>query len=134
MEQHSHQPTGLNARQLARLDEHARHGQMLPPDRLLQAAYAHLEDVQGLHVKNPQIDAPLAAALCQIFDRIVSEWEAFTPVEQSWLRGALRYFSVPGDDFHDLQPGGFHDDLEVLNACLRFVGREQWILPEYDAK
>lgn len=129
MESNSHQPTGLNPRQLARLDEHAQSGHMLPPEHLLQAAYAHLEDVQGLQVGNPEIDASLAATICQIFDRIVAEWEAFSPVEQSWLRGAMRYFSIQDDDFPDLGPGGFQDDLEVLNACLRFAGREEWIWP-----
>ena len=84
--EHSHQPEGLHPRQLARLEEHVRHAPLLSAERLLQAAYAHLEDVQGLHVQRPEVDADLAATICHILDRVVSDWDSFTPVEQSWLR------------------------------------------------
>jgi hypothetical protein len=123
-----HQPEGLNRRQLERLEEHVRRGQLLAPERLLQAAYAHLEDVQGLHMKRPEIDASLAEAICHVLDRLVSEWESFTPVEQSWLRGVIRYFSKSDDDHPDFEHEGFRDDVEVLNACLTYVHREDWVL------
>ncbi len=84
--EHSHQPEGLHPRQLARLEEHVRHAPLLSAERLLQAAYAHLEDVQGLHVQRPEVDADLAATICHILDRVVSDWDSFTPVEQSWFR------------------------------------------------
>ena len=128
-----HQPDGLNRRQIARLEEHVRRGQLMSPDHLLQAAYAHLEDIQGLHVQRPEVDAATAEAICHVLDRIVSEWDTFTPVEQSWLRGALRYFSKSHDDYPDLERGGFDDDLEVLNACLRYVHRQAWVLRPGDS-
>ncbi len=123
------QPDGLNERQLARLEEHVRRGQVLAPDQLLQAAYAHLEDVKGRYLKHPEIDAETAESICHVLDRVVSEWELFTPAEQSWLRGALWYFTKSDDDQPDFLPDGFRDDLEVLNACLRFAGRAEWSLP-----
>ncbi len=124
-----HQPVGLNARQSARLEEHVRRGQLLTPERLLQAAYAHLEDVQDAQVQHPEIDLEAAGAICVVLSRIVSEWDAFSPTEQSWLRGALWYFIKTQDEHPDFDAGGFRDDLEVLNACLRFARREQWVLP-----
>ena len=130
MSEHTHQPAGLNPRQLARLEEHVRRGQLLAPERLLQAAYAHLEDVQGVHVQHPELDAALAAAICHVLDRVVSEWDAFSPVQQSWLRGAMQYFTKSDDERPDFGAEGFCDDAEVLNACLRFAGRGEWVLPE----
>ena len=124
-----HQPEGLNEVQLARLEEHVRRGQLLAPDRLLQAAYAHLEDVQSAQGQHPEIDAALAESICHVLDRVVSEWDGFSPSEQSWLRGALRYFTKSDDEQHDFEIGGFRDDLEVLNACLRFAHRSDWVLP-----
>lgn len=124
-----HQPEGLNERQSARLEEHVRRGQLMTPDRLLQAAYAHLEDVQDAKAQHAEVDAAMAESICQVLGRVVSEWEVFSPAEQSWLRGALWYFTKSDDDHPDFQLGGFRDDLEVLNACLRFARREEWVLP-----
>ncbi len=124
----SHQPQGLNPRQFARLEEHVRRGQLISPERLLQAAYAHLEDVQGFHAQDPEVDVAMAEAICRVLDRIVSEWETFSPAEQSWLRGAMQYFTKSNDETPDYSRRGFHDDAEVLNACLRLVGRNAWAL------
>ena len=129
MNMHSEHPRGLNEPQLAELVEHVRRGQLLAPERLLQTAYAHLEDVQSAHSECPQIDTALAESICHVLDRIVSEWDCFSPTEQSWLRGVLRYFTKSDDKCHDFQRDGLRDDVEVLNACLRFVGREAWVLP-----
>lgn len=122
-------PAGLNELQLARLEEHVRRGQLLSPERLLQAAYAHLEDVQEAGARHPEVNATVAASICHVLGCVVAEWESFSPVEQSWLRGALRYFTKAEDECPDFTGGGFLDDVEVLNACLRFVHREQLVLP-----
>ncbi len=127
--EHMGQPRGLNECQLARLEEHVRRGQLLTPEQLLQAAYAHLEDVQEEQSQHPEIDAALAESICRVLGRVVSEWDVFSPAEQSWLRGALWYFIKSDDEQPDFQASGFRDDLEVLNACLRFARREQWMLP-----
>lgn len=128
MNDSTHQPAGLTQQQLARLEEHVRRGQLLSPERLLQAAYAHLEDVQEAHVQHPEVDAAMAEAICHALDRVVAQWETFSPAEQSWLRGALRYFTKREDHLPDFRAGGFRDDLEVLNACLKFAHREELIV------
>jgi hypothetical protein len=100
------------------------------PEHLLQAAYAHLEDIQGWHTQDPSVDVELAGTISHVLDRVVSEWETFSPVEQSWLRGMLRYFAQCNDRYHDFSDGGMRDDLEIVNACLRFVNRQDLLLPE----
>ena len=119
---------GLSQGQLERLEEFVRHGQLLAPDQLLLAAYAHLDDVHMVHARHSEVDARRAEAICHVLDRVVSEWDSFSPAEQSWLRGAIQYFSRTDDERPDFSAGGFQDDLEVVNACLRFVNREDWIL------
>ncbi len=129
-EEQIHRPVGLSLRQLARLEEHVERGQLLSPERLLQAAYAHLEDVQAAHAQHPELDVSLAEVICHVLDRVVAEWDAFSPVEQSWLRGVMQYFTKSNDARPDFAASGFSDDAEVLNACLRFVGRSQWVIPQ----
>lgn len=129
MKEQTPRPAGLNEPRLAQLTEHVRRGQLLAPEQLLQTAYAHLEDVQSARRECPGIDAALAQSICRVLDRVVSEWDSFSPTEQSWLRGMLRYFTKSDDECHDFQVGGLRDDVEVLNACLRFVRREAWVLP-----
>jgi hypothetical protein len=124
-----HRPEGLERRQLERLEEYVQRGHLMAPEHLLQTAYAHLEDIQGLSTRPGDAELEMARAICQLLDRIVSEWEAFSPVEQSWLRGVMWYFAKSNDECHDHQLGGFRDDAEVLNACLRYVRRDTWMLP-----
>ncbi|MCU0961303.1 MAG: hypothetical protein MUF48_14495 [Pirellulaceae bacterium] len=128
MSQSFHRPEGLERRQLERLEEYVQRGQLMAPDHLLQSAYAHLEDIQGLPTPPGDAELELAAAICHVLDRIVSEWDAFSPVEQSWLRGVMWYFAKSNDACHDHRQGGFRDDAEVLNACLRYVRRDEWML------
>lgn len=128
MVDHPHTPDGLKPQQLAQLEEHVRRGQLVDHELLLQSAYAHLEDVQGQSREQPGVNVALAERICHVLDRLVAEWDAFSPVEQSWLRGVIRYFSKSNDLRHDFRPGGFADDLDILNACLRYVHRAQWQL------
>lgn len=128
MDRENHRPAGLNERQLMRLEEHVQRGQLLAPDELLRTAYAHLEEVQAAHCRRSEDDANMAAAICHVLDRLVSDWDSFSPAEQSWLRGAIRYFSKGDDEQPDDEPGGLRDDLEVLNACLTFAHRDDLVL------
>jgi len=121
---------GLTDHQRERLTEFVRHGQMLAPESLLLAANAHLDDLQMVHGDRSPDDAHLAGAIYQVLGRVVSEWDRFSPSEQSWLRGVMQYFSRSDDAVPDDQPGGLDDDVMVLNACLRFVGRAAWQLDD----
>jgi hypothetical protein len=128
-----HCPDGLERRQLERLEEYVQRGHLMEPEFLLRSAYSHLEDMQQLRAEHQDIAVELAEAICRVLDRIVTDWDSFSPVEQSWLRGMMWYFAKSNDELHDHLRGGFRDDLEVLNACLRYVRREEWLLPVHDA-
>jgi hypothetical protein len=121
-------PDGLNPTQLDRLQEHAQRGQLIAPEKLLRNACEYLDEVRQAHQADTGVDLVVAEQIVHVLSRVVADWHTFTPAQQSWLRGALRYFAVSGDDLPDLQRGGFQDDLEVLNACLVFVRREDLLL------
>ncbi len=122
------QPAGLNVIQLQRLEEHVRRGQLVGPDMLLQAAYEHLDEARTARNSFTEVELELAESIVHRLDRVVSEWDTFSPTQQAWLRGAMRYFSVSDDEVPDFVAGGFRDDLEVLNACLRYVRRDDLVL------
>lgn len=128
MEDAKRQPAGLNVIQLQRLEEHVHRGQLVPPDMLLQAAYAHLDEARTAQSKFTEVELELAESIVHRLDRLVSEWDTFSPTQQAWLRGAMRYFSVSEDEVPDFAEGGFRDDLDVLNACLRYVRRDDLVL------
>jgi hypothetical protein len=116
-------PDGLNERQCERLREFVRRGQMMSPEALLRMAHAHLEDARAAHHDHPDVNVNLAVCIVQVLDLVVTQWGTFTPAQQSWLRGAMGYFAKSEDDQPDFSQHGFADDVEVLNACLRHVGR-----------
>ncbi len=115
-------PPGLNERQLERLDEHVHRGQLVSTEQLLQAAYEHLDELREARMHNANIDLATAEVIVHTMDRLVTEWDTFSPAEQSLLRGAMRYFSKNRDDIPDLKEHGLEDDVEVINACLVAVG------------
>ncbi len=121
-------PDGLNERQCERLKEFVRRGQMVSPEALLRAAHAHLDDALAARHEEEGVNMNLAVCIVQVFDRVVTEWMSFTPAQQSWLRGAMVYFSKSEDDQPDFCVQGFADDVEVLNACLRQAGRSDLVL------
>lgn len=116
-------PDGLNERQCERLREFVRRGQMVSPEALLRMAHAHLENAHAAHHQQRDVNVNLAVCIVQVLDLVVTQWTTFTPAQQSWLRGAMGYFANPDDDQPDFCQHGFADDVEVLNACLRHVGR-----------
>ena len=121
-------PDGLNERQCERLKEFVRRGQMVSPEALLRAAHAHLDDALAARHDESGVNMNLAVCIVQVLDRVVTEWMTFTPAQQSWLRGAMGYFTNSEDDQPDFSLHGFADDVEVLNACLRQAGREDLLL------
>ena len=121
-------PDGLNERQCERLREYVRRGQMVSPEALLRQAHAHLENARAAHHAERDVNLNLAVCIVQVLDLVVTQWASFTPAEQSWLRGAMGYFAKSEDEQPDFAQYGFGDDVEVLNACLRHVGRRDLLL------
>jgi uncharacterized membrane protein YkvA (DUF1232 family) len=79
------------------------------------------------------INVRLAEAICHVIRRVVADWDNLPLSSHSWLRAAIYYFAHCSDDQPDFtSPIGFEDDAEVLNACLRLAGREDFCLNPED--
>jgi len=66
------QPAGLTPQQLERLEHLMRHSRGFSPQNLLTLAYSHLDDVQGIRSRQPEIEASLPMA--ELYERVaVSE-------------------------------------------------------------
>ena len=131
----------LSRRQLDVLTRYADAARNATLTDLLRETDDHVADARLAHKDNPLVNVPLAEALAGVIRRLVDDWETgrFEPEASLrydvgyWLRGALRYFSHSDDEEPDLSsPLGFEDDAEVLNACLRLAGLDDWCIHPED--
>lgn len=118
-------PTGLPRLLSQRLSDSLSQAEAIPLPQLLFAAQLHLREVEAAHRRNRLINLRLATAIYQTFLRVAEEWAAIPTQAQPWLAGAIFYFTQSNDDEPDFHSAiGFEDDVEVLNACLRFAQLE----------
>ena len=126
-------PSGLTRRLFDRLAESVESVSGSTPAQLLQAADTHLERVQAAQQRNPLVNYRLAEALYNTMRTVIDDWSQIANVAHPWLLGAMHYFAGDNDEEPDFtSPIGFEDDAEVLNACLRFAGREDLCLNTED--
>lgn len=115
-------PTGLTRSQHNELSELMDEASDVTPQELLSEARAHLEAARSAHASNRMINLRLATAVVETIGRAIDQWGSVSALSRSWLIGAICYFSRSDDDEPDFSsPIGFEDDVEVLNACLRFA-------------
>ena len=118
-------PDGLVQKELSILKQCSDEAAEFSRKQLLQTAKEHLENVRRAHCKNVFVNARLAEALYDTFQAIDDQWEGLPDIGKPWLKGIIRYFSMSTDLEDDMtSPIGLEDDAEILNACLRFAGRE----------
>ncbi len=133
VEQLTLQPVGLTSTQFKRLSEYAHESSLLPPAALLEKARAHLREAAAAYRRNRLVNLRLATAIGETIGDVIGEWDALPEVARPWLAAAILYFSSHQDEEPDFtSPIGFEDDLEVLNACLRFARREELCLRPED--
>jgi uncharacterized membrane protein YkvA (DUF1232 family) len=126
-------PSGLTRCQFDRLFEYAGRSEAMSSDDLLSAARQHLEQTRAAHARNRMINVRLASAIVNVLGGVVGTWDTINGKAGWWLRGAMYYFAISDDDEPDFQsPIGFEDDAEILNACLRFAGRDDLCLNVQD--
>jgi len=128
-------PSGLTRSQFDRLSECADLAEAMSPDTILGAAKRHLEQTRDAHAQNRMINVRLASAIVSVMERVVGNWDFMQENARWWLKGAMHYFATSNDEEPDFQsPIGFEDDAEILNACLRFAGRNDLCLnvEDYD--
>ncbi len=131
----------LSRQQLDALRRFADEARYVPLTDFLRESVEHVEAARRAHERDPLINVPLAEALADAICRLIDAWDIghFRPevnLEYDtgyWLRGAFRYFSHSDDEEPDLSsPLGFEDDAEVLNACLRLAGLDDWCIDPED--
>jgi hypothetical protein len=126
-------PSGLTPGQICRLEQFATAAEKTSLAALLLAAEQHLRQTEHAYASNRLINVRLAQAMVTVLSGLSNEWSSLTASAQFWLRGSMQYFAKSNDDEPDLQsPIGFEDDVEILNACLRFAGLESMCLTVED--
>lgn len=132
-EQYNLYPSGLTRFQLNQLSEYTHQAMFLTPAILLDKASSHLQQAVDAHQKKRLVNLRLATAIQDKIKKVLVDWDKLPEVARPWLAAAILYFSSNHDEEPDFASSiGFEDDLEVLNACLRFAQREDLCLNPED--
>ena len=104
-------------------------------ENYLEKAQAHLREGQEAALLSPS--RVCLKVLEEIWDTILlieRDWGHFDPTEQKLLCAMVRYFSRSYDEIADFESEiGLDDDVEVLNACMRKVGRPDLCIKERES-
>jgi uncharacterized membrane protein YkvA (DUF1232 family) len=126
-------PSGLPRSQFSRLNEYVNRASTFTPVQLLEEANIHFQETYAAYQKNRMINLRLAKAIRDTIEKVVSDWNSLPAPSQSWLAGAILYFAKSNDDVPDFtSPLGFEDDVEILNACLKFAQLDKLCLNPED--
>jgi len=126
-------PSGLTRSQFDQLSKYASHAHHKTPQELLEDSRRHLDQTKEAYASNRMINMRLATSIVDVIEKVVEDWESLRPDAKNWLAGAFFYFAHSDDDEPDFNsPIGFEDDVEVLNACLRFSKLEALCLKVED--
>jgi len=79
--------------------------------------------------QNEFLDKTISNNLYKTSKHLLETFKTYTPEQQPWIVGAIRYFIEDDDADGDLDgPTGFDDDAEVMNAVLKAIGKEDWTI------
>lgn len=118
-------PEGLTQKEFDLLNQCVNDSSNQSPSKLFDQTQNHLEKIRNAHSRNAYVNLRLAEAICNTFHTVINEWDHLPQKSYPWLCGMMKYFVLSSDledDFNS--PIGFDDDVEIMNACLRFAGRE----------
>ncbi len=131
----------LSRQQVDALQRLADEAHYAPLTELMNEVIGHVAEARQARKDDPLVNVPLAEALSDVIRRLIDAWDTghFRPEvglqydAGYWLRGAIRYFCREDDEEPDFSsPLGFEDDAEVLNACLRLAGLDDWCIHPQD--
>lgn len=126
-------PDGLTVSQFNRLAKYANKAPLFTTAELLVEITRHVNAATAAHQKNRLVNLRLAMAIRDAIEKIISDWDDQSEVARPWLAAAILYFSHADDDEPDFNSAvGFEDDVEALNACLRFAQRDDLCLNPED--
>ena len=135
------QPSGLNQALASRLFAHYQEAKEIELAQLLLQAQKHLAHARAAHLQTGKVNIALAEVIVRVFEQVGEVWPSIPEVARPWCKAMMAYFISGSDqekDFGSLV--GFDDDVEVINACLRFAGKRDLciavetvsILPRHD--
>lgn len=119
-------PSGLTRSQVNELRSIAEQLADKTIEELLADANAHVDLAAELSQANSFINKKLATCVGTKIETVASQWSELPDDARFWLVGAIGYFIASDDEEGDFSsPIGFEDDVEILNACLRFANLNQ---------
>ena len=126
-------PEGLTQKEFDLLNSCVKDASSLTPTGLLERAARHLEKIREAQRRNAYVNLKLAEAIYNNFQIVVNDWDLLPQASYPWLQGMMYYFALSSDLEDDfISPIGFDDDVEIMNACLRFADREDLCLNPED--
>lgn len=98
-------------------------------DHLFEACSLHANYALEKFKENPIIDLETAEKLANTFKGIEENWDTLSDQAKDYLKASMYYFAISEDDEPDfISFTGFDDDVEVINACLKFAGLEKLLI------
>lgn len=92
---------------------------------LLLEAKGHLTQAYEVNARTGTVNLAVAEAIVDVFRTVYEEWQTISPIARPWCKGMMAYFIATDDDEADFGSLiGFDDDVEVINACLKFASRD----------
>lgn len=126
-------PEGLTRKAFDMLGKCSKEFTDLSKVELLGNARAYLDNIRRAHEKNIFVNFKLAEAIFNTMESVVAQWDILPSFCQPWFKGMMKYFTLTTDLENDLtSPIGFDDDADMLNACLRLAGRDDWCINPED--
>lgn len=123
------QPAGLSSNVLSTLFKCLKLAEKEEISDLLLSAKEHLFHANEVNERTGMVNIAVAETIAGVFQTVSEEWQTIPQIARPWCKAMMAYFTADGDDEDDFNsPIGFDDDVEVLNACLKYAGREDLCL------
>ncbi len=103
---------------------------LIPVHALFAEVRSYQQTIQKRSWRDDDVDPALANALTEATLRLLSTLNESTPEStQRLIQAAARYFVIEDDADSDLDSIlGLDDDAEVVNAVLRHLGHNDWLV------
>ncbi|MBM7572940.1 hypothetical protein [Aquibacillus albus] len=106
------------------------HGEVYTNQKILkQNVEKHYNKVQEATKQNEFININLAKKIKDVCLILIEKFDTVSTEEKRYINATVNYFITSEDEEEDLfSPLGFDDDVEILNECLKLIGKESLII------
>lgn len=99
---------------------------------LIRQVEGYWAEIQVASATKLLLDHELAGKIRGSLIKALHGWDDFATEYHAWIAAAAIYFIQSDDDEHDIDsPVGFDDDVEVVNAVMKFVGRQDLVIQSH---